>query len=121
MSYFRRFIPNFAVICLPLTKKLRKNVLFEWNDEDEKSFLKLKELLCTEPILKLPDFSKPFIVNTDACKSGLAAVLLQQYNDGEHPVCYASRITNIQESYYCVSELECLVVLFAFKFLYATC
>jgi hypothetical protein len=89
--------------------------VFEWEEIDEIEFNQLKNLLCTEPILKLPDFNKPFIVSTDACKSGLSAVLSQYYEDGDHPICYASRITNKYEMSYCAYELECLAVLFALK------
>jgi hypothetical protein len=68
-------------VALPLIKKLRKNAVFSWDANDEKIFFELRAYLVREPILKLPNFSLPFIVTTDACKDGLAAVLTQRYED----------------------------------------
>ena len=82
---------------------------------DEKVFIELKGYLMTEPILRLPNFTKKFYVTTDACKDGLGAVLTQQSETGEYAVCYASRITSEVESRLCSFELECLGVLFALK------
>jgi hypothetical protein len=100
---------------LPHVKKLRKNVDFYWNENDENSFNMIKTLLISEPILKLPDFSKEFILTTNACKEGIAAVLTQVHEGLEHAVCYASRITSIYEKNYNAYELECLAVLFGLK------
>ena len=40
------------------------------------AFAKLRELLCNPPVLKLPDFERPFVIDTDACKDATDAVLL---------------------------------------------
>ena len=44
--------------------------------------------LCSSPVLKLPDFTKPFVVEPDASDVAVRAVLLQLYDDGLHPVAY---------------------------------
>ena len=55
----------------------------------QKSFDKVKNLLCLEPVLTAPDFSKPFQLAVDASDVGAGAVLLQSNDeDIEHPVCY---------------------------------
>ena len=114
-SYFRRFINNFAEICYPITRLLRKNINFDWSEEEERSFTQIKTLLTNEPILTLPDFSRSFIVTTDASKIGLGAILSQQHDNGEKIICYASRITTAAENNYNAYELEGAGVLFALK------
>ena len=52
-GYYRRFIKDFARIAKPLTKLLQKNETFHWTDDAEQAFEKLKEVLCTAPLLKL--------------------------------------------------------------------
>ncbi|GJZ58344.1 putative mitochondrial protein [Tanacetum coccineum] len=84
--YYRRFIKNYAMISYPLTKLLRKNA-FVWNKEAEQVFVQLKEAMMAAPILKLPNFEEDFVVETDASREGIGAVLKQQ----GHPVAYLSK------------------------------
>ena len=76
-SYYRIFIPNFRKIAKPFTELLKKNAPFEWNQRTEDAFVSLKEILTTEPLLQYPDFSKPFVLNTDASNEALGAILSQ--------------------------------------------
>ncbi|XP_017797025.1 PREDICTED: uncharacterized protein LOC108578250 [Habropoda laboriosa] len=76
-GYYRRFIPKFADIAKSLTLLLKKDIKFEWKQEQERAFMTLRDMLCTEPILQYPDFSKPFIVTTDASGHAIGAVLSQ--------------------------------------------
>ena len=76
-SYYRRFIENFGSISAPLTKMLENNRPFIWDDEGKKSFNDLRARLSSSPILSYPDFTKPFILDTDASDKGIGAVLSQ--------------------------------------------
>ena len=76
-SYLRRNIKSFATMASPLTNLLKKGP-FEWNPLAEDSFQKIKSALTSAPTLKLPDFSKPFELETDACEIGLGAILRQE-------------------------------------------
>jgi len=75
-GYYRRFINNYGVIATPLTRLLRKEG-FHWTPEAEAAFRELQQALTKAPVLQLPDFSLPFIVECDASGSGFGAVLHQ--------------------------------------------
>ncbi|KAG8490989.1 hypothetical protein CXB51_014158 [Gossypium anomalum] len=89
-SFYRRFVSNFSTIAAPLTSVIKKNSSFIWNDEQEKSFIKLKDCLTNAPLLALPDFSKTFEIECDASGIRIGAVLTQ---DGR-PVAYFSEKLN---------------------------
>lgn len=69
-GYYRRFIRNYSIICKPLTDMLRKDA-FLWNDEADLAFQHLKQAMLSPPVLALPDFSLPFIIETDASSTVL--------------------------------------------------
>ena len=115
-SYYRRFVPKFATVARPLHGLTKKNIVFVWSGDCERAFQRLKELLTTTPILKYPDFSRPFILETDASGCGLGAVLAQEQPDGRvHPIAYASRSLQKHEKNYGITELEGLGVVWAVK------
>jgi hypothetical protein len=76
-GYYRWFIQGYSTICQPLYHALKKDN-FQWGQQQEEAFQKLKTIMSTPPMLKLPDFTIPFVLETDACKSGLGAVLMQE-------------------------------------------
>ena len=70
------------------------------------------------PILYLPDFSKPFIVQVDASERGLGAVLCQTDDEGqEHPIVYNSRKLLDRERKLATTEKECLGIVWAVELL----
>lgn len=85
VGYYYRFIRHFAAIAGPLTDLLRTDA-FQWTPLAHTAFEHLKQLLSESPILALPDFSKPFVVETDASGTGIGAILSQ----GSHPIAYYS-------------------------------
>ncbi|XP_050915088.1 uncharacterized mitochondrial protein AtMg00860-like [Lathyrus oleraceus] len=76
-GYYRRFIEGFAKIVAPLTQLTRKNQIFAWTEECEKSFHLIKEKLTTSPVLVLPQLEEPYEVYCDASYQGLSCVLMQ--------------------------------------------
>ncbi|CAM8999660.1 unnamed protein product [Rhodiola kirilowii] len=107
-NYYRRFIKNYSIIASPLTNLLRKDN-FSWNSETSQAFQNLKDALSTSPVLALPDFTKQFIVETDASSQGIGAVLMQDH----HPICYISRKLGPRHQSLSVYEKELLAVIHA--------
>ena len=66
--------------------------------------------LVAAPILAFPDFSKTFLLDTDACETGIGAVLSQEHDGLERVVAYASRTLSKAERKYCVTRKELLAV-----------
>ena len=79
------------------------------------AFEHLQQLLQTGPILRFPNFSIPFILETDASGMGLGAIFAQeQPSDGfAHPIAYASHSLKKHERNYGITELEGLGVVWA--------
>lgn len=112
-GYYRKFIKDYARIAKPMTHFLKKDKPINKLDPSYvNSFEDLKTLLTTHPILKYPDFNKPFKINTDASKYALGAVLIQE----GHPVAFASRTLNSHEINYGTPEKELLAVVWGCKY-----
>ena len=120
ISYYRKFIPNFARRAAPLTDLMKgKRVSrgkrqvfipckFDWTHIHDKAFEDLKKALLEEVCLAHPDFNSNFILELDASRSGLGAVLSQRINGELRPIAFASRKTSVSESNYPAHKLEFL-------------
>ena len=114
-SYYRRFARNFSRIAYPLHQLTRKESIFNWDSKCQEAFDHLKEVLTDSSTLAFPDFGKEFVLETDASKAGLGAVLSQQQEDMLRPIAYASRSLQTHEQNYGVTEMEALAVVWAIK------
>jgi hypothetical protein len=85
-GYYWKYIQDFDLIAAPLTRLLRRDA-FSWDEEATMVFAALKRALMTGPILQMPDFDMPFMVDCDASGIGFGAILHQ----GEGPLAFFSR------------------------------
>jgi hypothetical protein len=120
-GYYRRFLPNFSKIAKPLTELLKKDTPYVWNDKTNEAFISLKTLLTTEPLLQYPDFSRPFILTTDASNDAIGAVLSQGSIGTDPPIAYASRTLNNAERNYPTVEKELLATVWGCKYFRQYC
>ncbi|XP_071629552.1 uncharacterized protein [Temnothorax longispinosus] len=112
-GYYRRFIQGFSKIAKPLTNLLKKDIDFKWGDKEQESFDILRNALCHEPILQYPDFTKPFLLTTDASGTAIGAILSQGQIGKDQPISYASRVLNKAEKNYSTIEKELLAIVYA--------
>lgn len=133
-GYYRRFVKDFSKIAAPLynligsdkpkhkqkkttpSKEEIKCRPYKWEVEHQEAFDKLKELLTSPPILAYPDYTKPFVVYTDASSHGLGAVLSQEQDGKERVIAYASRTlrpTEKNDCNYSSFKIELLALIWA--------
>lgn len=110
ISYFRKFIKNCALLSSPLTKLLKKDSPWVWTADHDRAFETLKDSLTSDSMLAIFDPSKECILYTDACRDGIAGILMQVTECGEKPVHYYSRQTTEDEKKYHSFELELLAI-----------
>jgi hypothetical protein len=106
--YYRKFVKNYGLIAKPLTNPLKKKQ-FCWSAEAQTTFEKLKSTVSSTPVLALLDFSKPFIVETDASDVGFGAVLMQE----DKPVAFISKPLNVTHKSLPIYEKEFLALILA--------
>jgi hypothetical protein len=82
-GFYRKFVCNYASIAAPLTQLLKRDA-FDWTEEAGQAFDALKRAMSEAPVLSLPNFEDKFILETDASRVGMGAVLIQN----GHPICY---------------------------------
>lgn len=105
-GWYRRFIENFSSVVAPITSLTTKKAgKFEWNDEAENAFIKIKEALCSAPE-----------IHTDASDVGVGGVLVQGEGENEKVIGYMSHKLTTAQRKYSTTERECLAVLMAIEF-----
>lgn len=114
-GYYRRFIPNYANIAKPLTRLLKKDTKFNFDDNCRKSFENLKNILTSQPLLQFPNFNEPFILTTDASNDAIGSILSQGVVGKDLPIAYYSRTLNSAERNYSTTEKELLSIVQSVK------
>lgn len=107
-GYYRKFVPRYGIIAKPLTQLLTKKG-FHWNEQAQLAFEQLKHAMVNTPVLALPNFDRPFSIETDACDTGIGAVLVQD----NHPIAYFSKALGVRNQQLSTYEKEFLAVMMA--------
>ncbi len=114
LSWYNKFIPNFASVVMPLRTCLKDENGFHWSEEAQQSLTEVKTLLIHSPALALFDPGLPVIILTDTSTYGLGAVFSQVgADDQEHSVAFASRTLTLAEQKYSTVEKEGLACVWA--------
>ena len=108
-GYYWRYVKHFSQIAAPLhalltkqgckkgaawrrpTPSQQEDFCSRWGPDCVRAFQDIKARLTSPPVLGYPDFTQPFVLETDASFSGLGAVLSQDQEQGCVVICYASR------------------------------
>jgi hypothetical protein len=114
-NYYRSFIPNFSAIAVPLTDLTRAGLpnTLKWEEIHGKAFISLKHAIGSEPILRLPDYEKKFILQVDASNIAMGATLMQETDATLMPIEYASKKFLPREKAYSTIEKECYAIFWA--------
>ena len=107
-NFYRKFIPNFSDLIHPLTELIQKKQpnKIKWSQECDEALNKIKIAFSNQPILKLPDMKKEFVLVTDASLVALGGALMQYYDGILHPIQYISRKMSFSEQMYATIERE---------------
>jgi hypothetical protein len=107
-GYYRKFVKNYGNIVAPLTSLLKKNS-FTWTPTAAQAFQTLKTAMCTTPVLSLPDFTKTFVLECDASRKDIGAVLMQE----GRPLAFTSKQLSKKNLGKPIYEKEMLAILHA--------
>ncbi|KAF3635580.1 hypothetical protein FXO38_24561 [Capsicum annuum] len=105
-GYYRKYVYNYGVIYRPLIELLKKDS-FKWSKEADHAFLALKKAMSSTPILDLPNYTKEFIVETDASLTGIGVVLMQW----TRPLAYFSKVLALKHRGKSIYEKEYMTLL----------
>lgn len=109
-GYYRKFVQNYGLIARNLTNLLKKG-RFLWDSNAEEAFHKLKTAMTTTPTLALPNFTLPFLIQTDASGDGIGAVLTQN----QQPIAYMSRALGPSKRAWSTYAREMLAIVIAIQ------
>lgn len=109
-GYYKKFVKGYGAIAKPLTNLLQKDN-FLWDEAATAAFLALKQDMTTTPVLRLPDFTKEFTIESDACNTGIGAVFTQE----GQPLAYFSKALGVRGQAMSTYEKELMAVIAAVK------
>jgi transposase InsO family protein len=109
-NYHRMHIKGFSNIVVPLNHLLNKDISFHWEDEQVEAFGKIKDALCSAPVLSYPNSDDPFILDCDASCYAIGGELIQVQNQGEKVIAYGSYTLTPEQRRYCTTRKELLAL-----------
>jgi RNase H-like domain found in reverse transcriptase/Reverse transcriptase (RNA-dependent DNA polymerase) len=120
-NYQKDFIPSYSRITRPLHDLTKKNAPWSWEMSQDNALQLPKDLFTSYLILRNPNLTKPYILDTNALKYAIEAVLSQDYPDGRHPITYFSKSLLDAKTNYNIYNQELLAIIkavMAFRYLF---
>ena len=115
-GYYRRYVEGFSAIAKPLHELTEKSRRFDWTSESQAAFDNLKGALTSPPILKMPNDTDEFVIDTDSSNWAIGAVLSQRQQGTERVIAYARQKLSKCEMNYCVTRRELLAIVYFLKY-----
>ena len=107
VNYYRKMVPEFSEIAIPLSRLTKKRAQFEWGQEQEAAFEKLKQCLTEPPILSFPlETGGSFVLDCDASAHAIGGILSQYQSNVERVIAYGSHTLNSAQQNYCTTKRE---------------
>jgi RNase H-like domain found in reverse transcriptase/Reverse transcriptase (RNA-dependent DNA polymerase) len=111
-NFYQKFIFHYSELARPLNGLTKKDKKFEWSTECQEAFDTMKKQFTEEPVLLMPDQSKPFQIESDTSKVATGAVLTQLHLNGDrHPVAFLSKTFSETERKYEIYDRELLGII----------
>ena len=108
VNLLTKFVPRLSAVSEPLHCLTDKDAVWVLQTQQEEAFLRVKDIVTVQPVLKYYSLSEPVTLQSEASQKGLGATLLQ---NGE-PITFASRSLSKTEQSYAQIEKECLAIVF---------
>ena len=110
INYHRDFIPGLAGIAKSLYPLTKQKSVFNWSDDCEVAFTKLKQVITTTPVLSFPNSHDKFTLDTDASDSAIGAALYQEQMGKLRPIAFTSVTLTPEQRRYCTTRKELLAI-----------
>jgi RNase H-like domain found in reverse transcriptase len=115
-NFYQKFISHYSDLAQPLNCLTKKDKKFEWTMDCQNAFDTIKEQFTEEPVLLMPDQSKPFQIESDASKVATGAVLTQLDSNGDrHSIAFMSQTFSETKRKYKIYDRELLGIIQALK------
>jgi RNase H-like domain found in reverse transcriptase/Reverse transcriptase (RNA-dependent DNA polymerase) len=115
-NFYRKFISHYSKLARPLNDLMKKDKKFEWTTDCEKASDTMKKRFMEEPVLLMPNQSKPFQIKSDASKVATGMVLTQLNSNGDqHPIAFLSKTFSETKRKYEIYDWELLGIIQALK------
>lgn len=114
-NFFSDHVPNYTDTVAPLQDLLKSNNRWKWGERSEEAFNRTKELLVENIKLGYPDYNHKFIIQSDASRIGIGAMLYQENPQQRTYLAFISRKLRPHEVNYTVTELEMLAIIYALQ------
>lgn len=113
-GYYREYIPNYSFITEPMTRLLKKDTKFVWDDEQQQALLQLQGPL-RDAVLTIPLDTDDFLLETDASGVAVAAILSVFRENRWQPVECQSHTLNDTQRNWPIREKEAYAIIWALR------